>query len=175
MDRLKSHRDFVAVLKKRRKVCSRDIVAHYDMRGCVTVLDALNEDRKVSPDDIATGFENTPAAFCDTLKQPQKNDVALRLGLAVSKSVGKAVIRNKVKRRFRVIAKEHESLLPYGCDVVLRAKPTAAQSSFDSLNEQIKKIFGKIAKNLQDQNQFMQTMCLKTSEDSDSKASSQEQ
>ncbi|MCT7870129.1 MAG: hypothetical protein N4Q18_03690, partial [Lactobacillus crispatus] len=51
MDRLKSHRDFVAVLKKRRKVCSRDIVAHYDMRVCVTVLDALNEDRKVSPDD----------------------------------------------------------------------------------------------------------------------------
>ncbi len=66
-------------------------------------------------------------------------------------------------------------MLPYGCDVVLRAKPTAAQSSFDSLNEQIKKIFGKIAKNLQDQNQLMQTMCLKTSEDSDSKASSQEQ
>ncbi|KXA18047.1 ribonuclease P protein component [Gardnerella vaginalis] len=153
MDRLKSHRDFVAVLKKRRKVCSRDIVAHYSMRGDIAVLNALNEGEETSLNKIATGCKDDAlAAFCDTLKQHQKNGVALRLGLAVSKNVGKAVVRNKVKRRFRAIAKEHQSLLPNGCDVVLRAKPTAASASFESLNEQIKKIFGKIARN-QDKNQ----------------------
>lgn len=154
MDRLKRHRDFVAVLKKRRKVCSRDIVAHYNMRGGIAVLNALNEGEKTSLNQIATGRDgNTPAAFCGTLNQPQQNEADLRLGLAVSKSVGKAVIRNKVKRRFRVIAKQHQSLLPNGCDVVLRAKSTAASASFESLNEQVKKIFEKITKIVQNQSQ----------------------
>ncbi len=155
MERLKSHRDFVAVLKKRRKVSSRDIVAHYLMRDDITVQSALNEDRSASLDNIATGFEsNTPAAFSDTLVHVQNVENAPRLGLAVSKSVGKAVIRNKVKRRFRVIAKDCESLLPSGCDVVLRAKPTAAAASFDSLHKQIQKLFGKISESLQPTKDF---------------------
>ena len=124
------------------------------MRGDIAVLNALNEGEKTSLNQIATGCDgNTPAAFCGTLNQPQQNEADLRLGLAVSKSVGKAVVRNKVKRRFRVIAKEHQSLLPNGCDVVLRAKPTAASASFESLNEQIKKIFEKITKIVQNQSQ----------------------
>lgn len=149
MERLKSHRDFVAVLKKRRKVSSRDIVAHYIMRDDIAVQSTLNEDRSASLDYIATGFESdTPAAFSDTFLHDQKFEHVKRLGLAVSKSVGKAVIRNKVKRRLRVIAKNYESLLPAGCDVVLRAKPSAAQSSFDSLQCQIQKLFGKISADL---------------------------
>lgn len=150
MERLKSHRDFVAVLKKRRKVSSRDIVAHYVMRDDMSVCYSPNEDRNASLGCIATGFENNnPAALCDTYVHSQKSEDAKRLGLAVSKSVGKAVVRNKVKRRLRVIARECESLLPVGCDVILRAKPTAAQSSFDSLYQQIEKLFGKISVVLQ--------------------------
>lgn len=146
MERLKSHRDFVAVLKKRRKVSSRDIVAHYVMRDDTALKNTPNEDRSAVLDCIATGFGNSiPAAFSDTLMPSQNSEDAKRLGLAVSKSVGKAVIRNKVKRRLRVIAKDCESLLPYGCDVVLRAKPTAAESSFDSLHSQIEKLFAKIS------------------------------
>ena len=183
MDRLKSHRDFIAVLKKRRKVCSRDIVAHYCMRGGIAVLNTLNEGEETSLDNIATGCKSdAPAAFCDTLKHDLQDKTALRLGLAVSKSVGKAVVRNKVKRRFRAIAKEHQALLPNGCDVVLRAKPTAASTSFESLNEQIKKIFSKIAKNVKAENQVnMQNARVKISdisEDSDisnNKTGSQEQ
>lgn len=150
MERLKSHRDFVAVLKKRRKVSSRDIVAHYVMRDDIAVRNTLNEDRSVIVDFIATGFEKeVPVAFSDTLMHAQNIEIVKRLGLAVSKSVGKAVVRNKVKRRLRVIARDCEYLLPLGCDVILRAKPTAADCSFDSLHKQIEKLFKKISVSIQ--------------------------
>ena len=68
-----------------------------------------------------------------------------RLGLAVSKSVGHAVTRNTVKRRFRVLARAHEDLLPAHCDIVLRAKPSAATASFASLDQQIAKAFATVA------------------------------
>ena len=112
MERLQSHRDFVAVLKRRRKVGGKDIIVHYLMRN------------DHQPDDRTT---------------------YRRLGLAVSKSVGHAVTRNTVKRRFRVLARAHEDLLPAHCDIVLRAKPSAATASFASLDQQIAKAFATVA------------------------------
>ena len=103
MERLKSHRDFVAVLKRRRRVSREDIVVHYLMH-----------------DDVVTGR---------------------RVGLAVSKAVGNAVTRNAVKRRFRVLARKYESLLPESCDIVLRAKPSAARADFLSLEQQMASCF----------------------------------
>jgi ribonuclease P protein component len=111
VERLQSHRDFVAVLKRRRKVGGKDIIVHYLMRN-----DHQSDDR--------TTYR--------------------RLGLAVSKSVGNAVTRNTVKRRFRVLAKE-ESLPPH-CDIVVRAKPSAASASFSSLDEQFATGFAKVAR-----------------------------
>ena len=67
-----------------------------------------------------------------------------RLGLAVSKSVGNAVTRNSVKRRFRVLAKAHENLLPESCDVVMRAKPSAATADFSALDQQVNTLFSKV-------------------------------
>ena len=64
-----------------------------------------------------------------------------RLGLAVSKAVGNAVVRNTVKRRFRVLAHRYEHELPADCDIVLRAKPGAAHASFQSLEAQIQALF----------------------------------
>jgi ribonuclease P protein component len=54
----------------------------------------------------------------------------VRVGLVVSKAVGNAVIRNRVKRRLRHLAAEH-LVRPVagsspGVDVVLRALPAAA-------------------------------------------------
>lgn len=109
MERLKSHQEFVAVLKTRTKVGSRDIVAHYRVPS--------------SPD-----------------ARPQR-----RLGLAVSKAVGKAVARNGVKRRFRQLAARYEDQLPESCDVVLRAKPSAAHAEYAQLEEQVSGMFRRIA------------------------------
>lgn len=50
-----------------------------------------------------------------------------RVGLVVSKAVGNAVTRNRVKRRLRHLAAEHVVVSPGGLDVVVRALPRAAQ------------------------------------------------
>lgn len=116
MGRLQSHRDFVAVLKRRRTVNRNDIVVHYLMR-----------------DDSLSGADAAPGGS------------ARRLGLAVSKSVGCAVERNRVKRRFRALAREHEEQLPAGCDVVMRAKPSARHASYASLDEQVSSSFAAVS------------------------------
>lgn len=62
----------------------------------------------------------------------------------MSKSVGNAVVRNTVKRRFRVLAHRFEGSLPQSCDVVLRARPTAARTPFANLEVQVDEIFQRI-------------------------------
>ena len=54
-----------------------------------------------------------------------------RLGFSVSKRVGKAVVRNKVKRRLREILRP-VSLRP-GRDIVFIARPAAAAADFAAL------------------------------------------
>jgi ribonuclease P protein component len=49
-----------------------------------------------------------------------------RVGLVVSKKVGSAVVRNKVRRRLRHLMRGHLGSLPGGSLLVLRAAPSAA-------------------------------------------------
>jgi ribonuclease P protein component len=51
------------------------------------------------------------------------------VGFVVSKAVGVAVERNRVKRRLRHLMRAHVSHLPTGSRVVIRALPTAAGMS----------------------------------------------
>jgi ribonuclease P protein component len=52
-----------------------------------------------------------------------------RVGLVVSKAVGNAVVRNRVKRRLRHQMATRLETLPAGSSVVLRALPPAASAS----------------------------------------------
>ena len=52
-------------------------------------------------------------------------DSAPEVGFVVSRSVGSAVVRNRVKRRLRHLMREHVRRLPAGCRVVVRALPPA--------------------------------------------------
>lgn len=69
-----------------------------------------------------------------------------RLGLAVSKAVGGAVMRNRVKRRFRVLARRYEDRLPGECDVVMRALPACSRVSFPDLDHQVEGLFSAIGR-----------------------------
>jgi ribonuclease P protein component len=52
-----------------------------------------------------------------------------RLGLAVSRRIGTAVARNRVKRRVREFFRRHKALLDPPCDVVVVARRGAAEAS----------------------------------------------
>ena len=66
----------------------------------------------------------------------------LKVGFSVSKKVGNAVIRNKVKRRLR------ECFRPYLGDVktglyVIVARPSAAKATFQSLQKDVRYLLKK--------------------------------
>jgi ribonuclease P protein component len=72
-----------------------------------------------------------------------------RLGLAVPKAVGTAVVRNRIKRRLRELFRERSSELPADHDYVLVVRPglaeTAESRGFDWLKERVDEILGKAA------------------------------
>jgi ribonuclease P protein component len=53
-------------------------------------------------------------------------DTAPKVGLVVSRAVGSAVVRNRVKRQLRELMRRRLASLPGGCLLVLRAQPGAA-------------------------------------------------
>ncbi|MEJ5921294.1 ribonuclease P protein component [Bifidobacterium thermophilum] len=139
MERLKSHRDFVTVLKRRNKVSDHDIVVHYLVRDD-------SHSRPKSPDSGDPAQTLTLTRTGRPRPEHADSRSGRRLGLAVSKAVGHAVTRNGVKRRFRVLARQYEHLLPEHCDIVMRAKPSAARASYASLEYQVAHLFAAVGK-----------------------------
>lgn len=56
-----------------------------------------------------------------------------RLGVTVSKKLGHAVVRNRVRRRIREIYRLHEDELHPGWDMVIVARVKAAHGRFSAL------------------------------------------
>jgi len=54
------------------------------------------------------------------------DDAPARLGITVSRRVGGAVVRTRVKRRLREWFRRHRALFPKGKDVIVIARPAAA-------------------------------------------------
>ncbi|MEU6072580.1 ribonuclease P protein component [Micromonospora sp. NPDC047074] len=81
----------------------------------------------------------TPDAATVTSPEPARSSGAeqpsgpARAGFVVSKAVGNAVVRNRVRRRLRHLARERLAELPGGSTLVVRALPAAAEASYPRL------------------------------------------
>ena len=64
-----------------------------------------------------------------------------RYGFSVSKRVGKAVKRNKVKRRLREIVRL--TSVKAGWDIVLIARPAASEADYASLERMVKRLLSR--------------------------------
>jgi ribonuclease P protein component len=73
----------------------------------------------------------TPSAIYYRLERDA--DDPLRVGIIVARSVGNAVDRNLVRRRFRALGRQFVEAGARGNDVVVRALPGAAQCSWTTL------------------------------------------
>jgi len=69
-----------------------------------------------------------------------------RLGLSVSKKVGTAVKRNGVRRRLKEIFRCSADGLPGGLDLVISARPAAADASFEELSDEFARLLQRLNK-----------------------------
>lgn len=63
-----------------------------------------------------------------------------RLGVTVSKKVGGAVARNRVKRLVREAFRRLKALFPSGLDLVFVAKRSAVEAEFDQVVREIERL-----------------------------------
>jgi ribonuclease P protein component len=76
----------------------------------------------------------------------RKNGLAVnRLGLTVSTKVGKAVVRNRVRRRLKEAYRLSEESFPRGYDIVVVARDTAIDADFLQLKVNLARLLSPIS------------------------------
>lgn len=85
--------------------------------------------------------------FVLLVRERSDDDAAMRVGITVTKKIGNAVIRNRMKRRFRALARD---MLPQigivGADHVLIGRASGIERSYALLREDLAKALNKIAR-----------------------------
>lgn len=74
-------------------------------------------------------------------------DSTMRLGITVTRKIGGAVVRNRMKRRFRALAREvlPEAGVP-GADHVLIGREGGVERDFSTLRDELRKALAKAAR-----------------------------
>lgn len=67
-----------------------------------------------------------------------------KVGFVVSRAVGSAVVRNRVKRRLRELMRGRLVSLPGGCQLVVRAHPAAASARQADLAAELDLVLGRL-------------------------------
>ncbi len=68
-----------------------------------------------------------------------------RIGVVASRRVGNAVVRNRVKRRFREIFRKHQNALPRDCWIVVIARRSSVDRRFSELEGRFLKFCTRIS------------------------------
>lgn len=85
--------------------------------------------------------------FVLLMRRRDGDDSTMRLGITVTRKIGGAVIRNRMKRRFRSLARE---LLPQsgtaGADHVLIGRAGGVERDYSKLRDELRQALAKVAR-----------------------------
>ena len=88
------------------------------------------------------------ASFLMLARKNPENGPAARLGLTVTKKLGGAVIRNRIRRRLRAAAREiFPAHAAPGTDYVLIARKAAYDRNFEALLDDMKRALLRLPRN----------------------------
>lgn len=68
----------------------------------------------------------------------------LRIGFCISKKTGKAVVRNRLRRRLKEIFRQLEGRLDSRWDLVMVSKPSSVTLTFQQLKARIEALTGRL-------------------------------
>src|SRR6201992_3747495 len=120
--RLRKHADYQLVYKNGRKQFGKQMAYFYALRVAVQTGQAADT---ISPD-------------------PSPSPLAVsgpRVGLTVPKALGKAVDRNRIKRRMREAVRRNLPLLHSPVDLILHPRKSAREVEFSALAREVGIVF----------------------------------
>jgi ribonuclease P protein component len=82
------------------------------------------------------------AAFCAA----REGGGGPRVGLAAPRALGKAVVRNRIKRRLREAVRRNLWRLGPGWDVVIQGRKAVLEAPFEELLEAVERLFARCLK-----------------------------
>jgi ribonuclease P protein component len=124
--RMRRSQDFTAAVRRGRRSGSPHLVAHLLLPPSVTDVTTTPRGPEL-PRDLS--MPTPPPA---------------RVGFVVSKAVGIAVVRTRVKRRLRAVVASRLDRLPAGSLLVIRANPLAAQANSADLAASLDRALGRL-------------------------------
>lgn len=92
----------------------------------------------------------TPAVVLEAKPRPEALESVdevppgSRFGFTVSKKIGKAVVRNRVRRRLKAAARELLPLARPGFDYVVIARPPAIERAYADLKSDLARAIGRV-------------------------------
>ncbi|GIG89078.1 ribonuclease P protein component [Plantactinospora endophytica] len=118
--RLRRSSDFAAAIRGGRRANRGSVVVHLHSAGTPEPASSPATPSLTTTSEPARAGAGQPPA-------------PARAGFVVSKAVGGAVVRNRVRRRLRHLVRDRLPALPPGTTLVVRALPGAADASYARL------------------------------------------